>query len=185
MSSIALSSATSSTSLQEGGYDYVSSKKIQSDTHWLCTIDVEHTSSSTGGSPLRFSSETPRSACSTAPRSRVATPRHTSLTASSRPISSRIAGTPVRRSACCARRRSPSSVIACDTDASSVRSFSWTRAWSCRSSGFGGRGGASWAGGGGGSSTVASSSSKFGRGRAKLTVRCCGGGGWGGTGGGS
>ena len=134
---------------------------------------MEHTSSSTGGSPLRLSSVTPRSAVwITSPR-RVATPRQTSRTASSRPISSRIAGTPLRRSACCARRRSLSSVIACDSEASSVRNFSCTCAWSCSNSGFGGRGGAAWTGSGGVSSIEVSSSSRLGRTTA-VVLCCCG-----------
>jgi hypothetical protein len=139
----------------------------------LCTIDVEHTSSSTGGSPLRLSSVTPRSALWIASCRRDATPLQTSRTASSRAISSRIAGTPVRRSDCWARRRSLSSVIACDTEASSARSFSWTRAWRCSNSGFGGRGGAALTGSGGTTSVVvSSSSSKLGPGAAALC--CCG-----------
>lgn len=110
----------------------VSSMALSSATRlisWLWTMLVEHTNSSTSGSPFRRNSDKFRSACSTVLRKRDDTFRQTSRTASSRAISSRIAGSPAKRSVCCARSRSASTCNPCDREANSDRILSCTCPW--------------------------------------------------------
>jgi len=102
---------------------------------------VAHTSSSTSGSPFRRSSVILDSACWTACLVLFATVRQTSRTASRRAISSLIAGSPARRSACCARNRSASRARACERELSSDVSLLWTSDCNRSNSGLGGRGG--------------------------------------------
>ena len=88
-------------------------------TYWLWTIDVAHTSSSTSGSPFLRNSAMFDSACWTACLVLLATVRQTSRTASRRAISSLIAGSPAKRSDCCARNLSASRASAWERELSS------------------------------------------------------------------
>lgn len=145
VSSIALSSATRFTSLKSKIrillLFFFKKEKKELNTHWLPTILLAHTISSTPTSPLLLTSPSDRSASPTSPSHRSPTARHTSLTAASLALSSRSASGPERSSACAARWRARASAFDAARRERASRKEESNAPWSARVCGFGGRGG--------------------------------------------